>query len=79
MRPKPWQPLDGGRFVTTVEGDFVAATPERHCGLYVYISNPNLFFSLQEFGSHASSSNQGVPILGGCRLLLDLGVSFARQ
>lgn len=36
-------------FSTTVRSDSVAATPERHCGLYVYISNPNLFFSLQEF------------------------------
>ena len=29
--------------------DSVAATPERHCGLYVYISDPNQFVNLQQF------------------------------
>jgi LDH2 family malate/lactate/ureidoglycolate dehydrogenase len=42
--------LDGRRFVTTVrEGDFVAATPERHCGLYVIVDRPRLVSDLQEF------------------------------
>ena len=42
--------LDGRRFVTTVrEGDSVAATPERHCGLYVIVDRPRLVGDLQEF------------------------------
>ena len=42
--------LDGRRFFTTVrEGDFVAATPERHCGLYVIVDRPRLVSDLQEF------------------------------
>ena len=42
--------LDGRRFVTTLrEGDFVAATPERHCGLYVIVDKPRLVSDLQEF------------------------------
>jgi len=42
--------LDGRPFVTTVrEGDFVAATPERHCGLYVFVDKPRLVIDLQEF------------------------------
>jgi hypothetical protein len=42
--------LDGRRFITTVrEGDFVAATPEPHCGLYVIVDRPRLVSDLQEF------------------------------
>jgi hypothetical protein len=31
------------------EGDFVAATPKRHCGLYVIVDRPRLVSDLQEF------------------------------
>jgi hypothetical protein len=31
------------------EGDSVAATPERHCGLYVIVDRPRLVSDLQEF------------------------------
>ena len=31
------------------EGDSVAATPERHCGLYVLVDRPRLVIDLQEF------------------------------
>ncbi len=42
--------LDAFDFVCTVrEGDFVAATPERLCGLYVIVDNPRLVSDLQEF------------------------------
>ena len=42
--------LDALDFVSTVrEGDFVAATPERHCGLYVIVDRPRLVSDLQEF------------------------------
>ena len=38
------------RFVTTVrEGDFVAATPKRHCGLHIIVDRPRLVSDLQEF------------------------------
>ena len=40
------------RFLTTVrerERDFVAATPERLCGLYVIVDKPRLVSDLQEF------------------------------
>ena len=42
--------LDAFDFVCTVrEGDFVAATPERLCGLYVIVDKPRLVSDLQEF------------------------------
>jgi hypothetical protein len=42
--------LDALDFVSTVrEGDFVAATPERLCGLYVIVDKPRLVSDLQEF------------------------------
>jgi hypothetical protein len=42
--------LDALDFVGTVrEGDFVAATPERLCGLYVIVDKPRLVSDLQEF------------------------------
>lgn len=42
--------LDAFDFVSTVrEGDFVAATPERLCGLYVIVDKPRLVSDLQEF------------------------------
>jgi hypothetical protein len=42
--------LDVRRFFATVrEGDSVAATPERHCGLYVLIDRPRLVIDLQQF------------------------------
>ena len=31
------------------EGDFVAATPERLCGLYIIVDRPRLVSDLQEF------------------------------
>ncbi len=34
---------------TVREGDFVAATPERLCGLYVIVDKPRLVSDLQEF------------------------------
>ena len=49
---RPPAPLDAFRFLTTVrerEGDFVAATPERLCGLYVIVDKPRLVSDLQEF------------------------------
>lgn len=49
---RPPAPLDAFRFLTTVrerEGDFVAATAERLCGLYVIVDKPRLVSDLQEF------------------------------
>ena len=43
-------PLDALRFLTKLkEGDSVAATPERLCGLYISIDRPRLLSDLQEF------------------------------
>jgi hypothetical protein len=42
--------LDARLSISTVrEGDFVAATPERLCGLYIIVDRPRLVSDLQEF------------------------------
>ncbi len=48
--PSSAQALDSFDFASTVsEGDFVAATPERLCGLYVIVDTPRLVSDLQKF------------------------------
>jgi hypothetical protein len=62
------------RFVTTVrEGDFVAATPKRHCGLHILVDRPRLVSDLQEFlrdvgfiAAHPRGEGLDVSIPGSC-------------